>query len=267
VGCGNCIKSCDKNAIRYSVPVRKSKKRDEIDVSKRHFVVGSAFFIAALSGFSVPAIAQNRRRRRGENRKQGRGKGTGKLEVVAANAVMPPGAFNRDHFTGNCTACHLCVSACPSGVLKPSLFEYGFFGMMQPYMDFNASFCNYECVRCTEVCPNSAILPLTVEEKLTTQIGVVRFEKENCVVITEGTACGSCAEHCPTKAVRMVPYKGELTIPEITTEICVGCGACEYACPVTPYKAIVVDGHLRHQKAQIPEEEKLDSKPMDDFPF
>ena len=276
VGCGNCMTSCDKDAIRYSLaPARKPKMREQTDVSKRHFVAGSALFIAALSGVSVKAIAQNRKRsrKRGENggddgeKGRGKGKGTGNVEVVAAHAVTPPGSHSREHFTGSCTACHLCVSACPTGVLKPSLFEYGFFGMMQPFMDYNANFCNHECVRCTEVCPNGAILPLTVEEKLTTQIGVVRFEKHNCIVFTDETSCGSCSEHCPTQAVKMVPYKGELTIPEVDEDICVGCGACEYACPVTPYKAIVIDGHLKHQIAQKPEEVELEAKPLEDFPF
>jgi len=275
VGCGNCMKSCDKNAIGYALaPSRKQEKSEEVDVSKRNFIAGSAFFVAALSSFSVPLFAQplvrrgqyrHRRRKRGEI--HGKDYTHGTHEVVATHVATPPGSLNRHHFSKNCTACHLCVSACPTDVLKPSLLEYGLFGMMQPFMDFDASFCNYECVRCTEVCPNGAILPLTVEEKLTTQIGVVRFEKHNCVVYTDETACGSCSEHCPTKAVIMVPYKGELTIPETIPEICVGCGACEYACPTTPYKAIVVDGHLQHQKAQLPEEEDLEDKPLKDFPF
>ena len=238
------------------------------DISKRNFIAGSALFVAALSGCSVQAIAQNRKNRR--SRRSGGNSQEhhhGNHYVVGEHVATPPGSHNRHHFTGACTACHLCVSACPTGVLKPSLFEYGVFGMMQPFMDYDASFCNHECVRCTEICPNGAILPLTVEEKLTTQIGIVRFEKQNCIVVTEGTSCGSCSEHCPTKAVRMVPYMDELTIPEITPDICVGCGACEYACPVTPYKAIVVDGLLEHQLAQRPEEEELDEKPLEDFPF
>ncbi len=134
-------------------------------------------------------------------------------------------------------------------------------------MDYHTSFCNFECTKCTEVCPNKAILPLTKEEKVVTQIGIVRFIKQNCIVFTDETSCGSCSEHCPTQAVKMVPYKGELTIPEVNADICVGCGACEYACPVTPYKAIIVDGHEKHQIAQKPKEEALEEKPLEDFPF
>ena len=278
VGCGNCIKTCDKNAIRYSPSSARKPvevQQDQTDVSKRNFILNSALLITVLSGLSsVKLFAQSHRIRRRVRRSKMEtdelhelGSGKGQLEFVASHAVTPPGSHNLKHFTRACTACHLCVSACPTNVLQPSLFEYGFFGMMQPYMDYDTSFCNYECTRCTEICPNGAILPLTVEEKVTTQTGVVRFEKRNCVVYIDETSCGSCSEHCPTKAVRMVPYKGLLTIPEITPEICVGCGACEYACPVTPYKAIVVDGHIEHQTAKIPEEEELDSKPLDDFPF
>ena len=280
VGCANCMKSCDKNAIRYSLsPARKpALKNEPTDVSKRHFIVGSALFIAALSGlssfklFAQPLTRSNQKRRHIRRRKikdnlHDVSSGKGKLEVFPSHPVTPPGSLNQNHFTTACTACHLCISACPTGVLQPSLFEYGFLGMMQPFMDFDVNFCNYECTRCAEICPNGAILPLTVEEKLTTQIGVVRFEIENCIVYLDETACGSCSEHCPTQAVKMVHYKDELTIPEIIPDICIGCGACEYACPVTPYKAIVVDGHFEHTIAQKPKEEKLEEKPLEDFPF
>ena len=181
--------------------------------------------------------------------------------------VSPPGSLSLQHFMDSCTACQLCVSACPTHVLQPSFLEYGFTGMMQPRLDFHASFCNFDCVRCTEVCPTGAILPLTMEQKHVTQVGVVRLELDNCVVQTENTACGACAEHCPTQAVRMVPYQDGLTIPEIAVEHCIGCGACEYICPTRPYRAIYIDGNQIHAEAIPPIIEELDFTPDDDFPF
>jgi ferredoxin len=41
----------------------------------------------------------------------------------------------------------------------------------------------------------------------------------------------------------MVPYgKDGLTIPKANPDICLGCGACEYICPVKPLPAVKVSG-------------------------
>ena len=174
-----------------------------------------------------------------------------------------------DKFNNNCTACHLCVTACPTKVLQPSILEFGIFNIFQPFMDYKTSYCNYDCVVCGEVCPTSAIFPVTGVQKKNIQSGKAIFVKENCIVETENTACGACSEHCPTKAVMMVDYKGKLKIPEVTNKYCVGCGACEYACPTKPYKAIYVDGNFVHQKSEIRPTEKLDQKIdyKEEFPF
>jgi Pyruvate/2-oxoacid:ferredoxin oxidoreductase delta subunit len=91
-------------------------------------------------------------------------------------------------------------------VLVPSSLKFDFLGMMQPRMNFHAGHCNFECTICMNVCPRGAMLPLTVEKKKLTQLGVAKFIKENCVVYTDNTDCGACSEQCPTKAVDMVPY-------------------------------------------------------------
>ncbi len=183
--------------------------------------------------------------------------------------VSPPGSVSIDRFNSVCTGCSLCISACPTHVLQPALTEYGLRGFMQPHMDYLTSFCNYDCTRCGEVCPTSAILPLTLEEKHVTQMGKVVFVKENCIVYTDEKDCGACSEHCPTKAVNMVPYKNGLMIPETNPDICIGCGACEHPCPVeAPFKAIYVNGSAVQQIAKKPEEkEKSVIKVEEDFPF
>ena len=85
---------------------------------------------------------------------------------------------------------------------------------------------------------------------------------------TQKTDCGACSEHCPTKAVHMVPYNN-LFLPEVKEEFCVGCGACEHACPTMPYKAIYVEGNPVHKKAEKPKEEKIEKKIdlKEEFPF
>ena len=121
---------------------------------------------------------------------------------------------------------------------------------------------------CGTVCPTGAILPVTAKEKKLLQLGKSVFIKENCIVEIKKTECGACSEHCPTKAVQMVPYLGKIKIPEINNKICVGCGACEYACPVKPYKAIYVEGNPVHLVAAKPEEKKAEKKvKVEDFPF
>ena len=124
----------------------------------------------------------------------------------------------------------------------------------------------------TSVAVERAVLLLVkflLEDKKVTQLGKSIFVKENCIVETEKKACGACAEVCPTKAVRMIPYENKLKIPEIKNDYCVGCGACEYACPTIPYKAIYVEGNPKHLKAEILPEEILEQKVdyKEEFPF
>lgn len=134
-------------------------------------------------------------------------------------------------------------------------------------MDYHKGFCAYECVRCIEVCPTGAMMPLLIDAKKLTQIGKAVFIKDNCIVKTEKTACGACAESCPTKAVHMIQFEGKLVIPETTDDICIGCGHCEFACPTIPYKAIFVNGNPRHASAKKPVNIQTDLKKPEEFPF
>ena len=109
---------------------------------------------------------------------------------------------------------------------------------------------------------------LKAADKQLTQIGEAHFDQKKCIVVVKGTDCAACSEHCPTKAVHTIPYGDNLRLPEVTRDLCIGCGACEYACPVLPEKAIVVAGHRRHGRARKPVETKAAAPtPAGDFPF
>ena len=259
VTCFNCTTVCTKKAIRYEFSWKKN--RLDVDESNGSEVSKEKSRRRFLTTLGVTVLAAG-----GHVWAKGMHLGTNK-PWIRKSPLSPPGSISTEHLNSHCTACHLCVDQCPSRILKPSFLEYGVGGMMQPVMDFSHGFCNYDCTLCTEVCPNDALKKLTMDEKHATQMGIVHFIKTNCVVYTDETFCGACSEHCPTQAVHMVPYKGDLTIPALNTAICVGCGGCEYICPAKPAKAIYVEGNPVHLKAEKFVESNKEEVNVDSFGF
>ncbi|MCF8367637.1 MAG: 4Fe-4S binding protein [Bacteroidales bacterium] len=256
VGCLNCLDVCASGGVKFSFnkPGNEHPEQSLKENTRRSFIQKSLVLPVGILALSQNSFSD--------------GLADGKKPVNRQFHSIPPGALSLNHFLNACTACHLCVGVCPTHVIQPSFLEHGLKGMMQVYMDFNASFCNFECNLCSDVCPTGAILPIQLETKKLTQLGISTFIKENCVVYTDEKDCGACSEHCPTKAVNMVFYKKDLKIPEVNKDICIGCGACEYACPTTP-KSIFVDGNAVHKLADKPKEVKIETivNPEDDFPF
>ena len=37
-------------------------------------------------------------------------------------------------------------------------------------------------------------------------------------------------------------------VPAVNSAMCIGCGTCEYVCPVRPFSAIYVEGHEVHSQ-------------------
>jgi ferredoxin len=255
VDCFNCVTICQDKALSYGI-VRFKKKVHETDESKRKLIIGSALLLLGVS-----------RAANGQVKTAPKPKKDSTVKESKTFPVCPPGGLSIAEFNKYCTACSLCINACPNNVLQPAFKQYGISGMMQPVMDYHKSFCTYNCTVCTEVCPTSALRPLVLEAKKLTQIGKAKFIKDNCIVKTEKTACGACSESCPTKAVHMIPYEGNLVIPETKDDICIGCGHCEYACPTVPYKAIYVDGNPVHLAAKKPENVQSEIKTPVEFPF
>ena len=277
VACYDCVGACDKGGIRYrlawrrrrpapaAAPACSSSPAGVPDPARRAFIAGAATALAVSLGArtrlgAVPPAKDRDRPGSDDERRAG---GDDRLRVIC-----PPGSGGIDRFLDRCTACQLCVSACPTRVLQPTWADYGITGLMKPRMDYTTAYCNYDCRICGEVCPSGAIALLDLAEKQVTRIGEAHFEKEKCVVVTKGTDCAACSEHCPTKAVNTVPYGDNLRLPKVTPDLCIGCGACEYACPVRPEKAITVSGHRRHGRARKQAAQKAAvPNPEGGFPF
>ncbi len=301
VTCFNCLESCNRNAMKYRLVVPwKRNESGETSESRKTNEPKKAKALNEISRINntkeqLVQLSSSTAGQPGIAQEHTTGLNTSKRRFLTAlvvttftakelmaktwseklspkrafkrqTPIAPPGVPSFDHLLQKCISCHLCVSKCPSRVIKPALLEYGLGGMMQPRLYFDRGFCNYDCTVCGDVCPTGAILPLTKEEKNHTQMGQVQFVLENCIVYHDETSCGACSEHCPTQAVRMVPYKGVLTIPEINPEICVGCGGCEHVCPANPYKAIYVEGLTTQRRIEIEHEEVKDIR-IDDFGF
>ena len=148
------------------------------------------------------------------------------------DVICPPGAGSPQRLRSLCTDCNLCVAKCIGQVLQPA-DEVGIV-----HLKFDAGMCEYYCTTCGEVCPTGAISPLDLAIKQRTRLGLAVIEPSICVAFSTENACGACAEHCPTGALRMKPDAEGHLVPMLTTELCIGCGSCEYPCPVRPVKAI-----------------------------
>ena len=240
VACMDCIDSCKDGAIHYALRKGAAKaktQKDAPDQSKRAFMVSTA-----IAATAVAAKAQ-------DMKVDG---GLAEIERAAKperqTRLVPAGSLSLRNFSNHCTACQLCVSACPNQVLRPST---SLLTLMQPEMSYERGYCRPECTKCSDVCPAGAIRPITVEEKSSTQIGHAVVCHENCVVNTDGVSCGNCARHCPAGAISMVRKNPDdprsPRIPVVNEERCIGCGACENLCPARPFTAIHVEGHEVHK--------------------
>ena len=288
VVCMNCLAVCHRGALRFGLPSssrpvqpslteKKAEAQDtpctvtgeksnyhhnDLENSTRRILLGTLIGASVYAeGIRKVAWAQE------SGQKSGPDTDLPPLIERRTQAIFPPGGLDAERFHSRCTACHLCVAKCPAQILRPAITEYGLSGVLQPTLHFVDGFCGYDCTVCTDVCPSGALRPLSVEEKHLTQIGLVVFDQTLCVVHTQGTNCGACAEHCPTQGVIMEPFHDGLTIPVVDTEKCIGCGGCEYICPTRPYKAIYVEGKSPHTRRTPPQIEKAQEKSIDSFGF
>lgn len=238
VACMNCIEKCKHGAISYKFhPIGSAKATKQTNETRRSFL-SAITLVAATSALKA------------QEKKVDGGLATIEDKMIPERntPITPPGSLSARNLANHCTACQLCVSACPNQVLRPST---ALTKLMQPEMSYERGYCRPECTKCSDVCPTGAIHPITKADKSSTQIGHAVWIKKNCIPLTDGMQCGNCERHCPVGAIQMVPSdptaKDSLKVPVVNIERCIGCGACENLCPARPFSAIYIEGHERHR--------------------
>ena len=227
--CYDCLIDCtgDDIGFRWQLrPWRPARWRD-YDPTRRQLlgVLGASVAGVALAGVEPVRARQ------------------------AATMLRPPGADAAD-FGALCVRCGACVRICPTQGLQPSLFEGGVQNVLTPRLVPRLGYCGFACNACGQVCPTGAIPPLGLEGKRRAVIGLASINQHRCLPWAYNIPCIVCEEACPLaeKAIRLeevqvVDATGEQVLlqrPRVNQELCIGCGICEFQCPVGGEAAIRV---------------------------
>lgn len=224
--CLECLAVCPVDAIDFSAHAPRLKW-NSYDPDRRHLLAALGASIAGIGLFHSNLLA---------NRDHPR-------------LIRPPGAREND-LLEKCIRCGECNRACPTSAIQPAVTEAGLEGLWTPVLVPRAGYCDYSCNACGQVCPVEAIPPLSLAEKRVQIIGKAYIDENRCIPWADGTDCIVCEEMCPVpeKAIILEPAEieddegGLVTVqrPKVIRDRCIGCGICEYKCPVNGTAAIQV---------------------------
>lgn len=221
VGCYDCVSACPHHAIKLRKTLPKPTKAQEPADPTRRALVGLGALSLASTLVPLPANAANESSGAGESN---------------SLPILPPGAGeSRERFLNTCTGCGLCISHCPTGVLRPSLTAHGWAGFLKPYLAVSSPqgmeggrFCRYDCNLCSSLCPTGALSPLSLAEKQRTRIATAQHYPARCTPWQTGYECGHCVAACPTGALRLRP--ASVPIRDNPAD-CTACRRCVRVCP------------------------------------
>lgn len=237
VVCMNCRTTCPEGAIAYGRAGAPVPERRAPDVTGRRAALAALAGLVAWPAIRAGSIPPTR---------------------AAQRRVRPPGALPEDEFLARCARCGLCARSCPTGVIQLATSEAGVEGIWTPVMRFDAGYCEVSCVLCGHVCPTGAIKALTPARKLgreeagqaPVKIGTAFYDRGRCLPWAMDRPCVVCEEVCPVSPKAIWSHDvtvqtrdgAALTLkrPQVDPSRCIGCGICQYHCPVEDRPAIRV---------------------------
>ena len=254
--CMNCVADCPEGGIQFRFFPRApgSETAEGANLKRRQVLTSLAAGAAA-----VPLLRVN----------------TGLAAEPHERLIRPPAALDESQFLSRCIRCGECMKVCPNNALHPAASQAGWEGIWTPVLVPRVGYCEPNCTLCGQVCPTGAIWGFTMQEKgwaaasssqtdtTAIRIGTAFYDRGRCLPWAMATDCIVCEEWCPTspKAVYLRPAEAvdgdgntkQVRQPYIDPALCVGCGACEYACPIKDRPAVYVTsaGESRSRANQI----------------
>ncbi len=248
--CMNCVGECPEHGLHFAF--FPNQKVAGTNLQRRKVLTGLAAGAAIVPlARATPGFASERQ----------------------ARLLRPPGALDEDYFLSRCIRCGECMKVCPNNALHPAFSEAGLEGIWTPVLVPRIGYCETSCVLCSQVCPTGAIWELTAKDKgwsvdvgvadKPVRLGTAFYDRGRCLPWAMATECIVCEEWCPTspKAIYQRPAEvidaagntKEVKQPYLDPARCVGCGACEYACPVQDRPAVYITsvGESRSHTNQI----------------